>query len=51
METGIQYSAEEAVRAEMRQSVFEGLQDLYEGNLLDYNSVFDELEKRYSTSG
>ena len=51
METGIQYAFEEAARAEMRKFVLEGLQDLEEGSLLDVDSVFDELEKRYSTSG
>ena len=51
MEPGIQYSLEDAARVEMRQFVLEGLQDLQEGKLLDFNSVFDELEKRYSPSG
>lgn len=51
MEHGIQYSLENAAQAEIRQFVLEGLQDLQEGNLLEFNSVFDELEKRYSTSG
>ena len=51
MEPGIQYSLEDAARVEIRQFVLEGLQDLQEGKLLDFNSVFDELEKRYNTSG
>lgn len=51
METGIQYLLEDTARAEMRQFVFEGLRELQEGKLLEYNSVFDELEKRYSTDG
>jgi len=51
METGIQYSLEDAAQAEMRQFVFEGLQELQEGKLLELDSVFDNLEKRYSTGG
>ena len=27
----------------------EGLQDVYDNNLLDFDSVFDELERMYDT--
>lgn len=51
MEPGMQYTLEDTARAEIRKFVLEGLQELQEGKLRDFNSVFDELEKRYSTGG
>lgn len=42
------YSKEEQVRKEICRFIGEGLQDVYNDNLLDFESTFDELEERYS---
>ena len=47
MEAIISYSQEEDTRMEIRGFVNEGLQDMYNNNLLDFDSTFDELEERY----
>lgn len=48
MEARITYTPEDLARIEIRQFVNEGLQDVCDNNLLDFDSTFDELEKRYS---
>lgn len=50
METSINYSPEELARMQIRSFVNEGLQDVYDNNLLDFDSTFNELEVRYSAN-
>lgn len=50
METTIKYSQEELTQMEIRRFVNEGLQDVYDDNLLDFHTTFEELEKRYSAN-
>lgn len=47
MEATINYSQEEVTRMEIRRFVNEGLQDVYQNKLLDFDATFDELEERY----
>lgn len=47
METIINFSKEEIAKMEIRSFVNEGLQDMYFGRLLDFDTTFDELEERY----
>ena len=51
MEATIEYSKEELARVELRKFLDEGLQDVSNNQLLDFNETFDELEKRYSANG
>lgn len=48
MDVTINYSQEELTRMEIRSFVNEGLQDVYQNKLLDFDSTFDELEERYT---
>ena len=41
------YSSEEQTRQEIRGFVNEGLKDVQENALYDFDEVFDELESRY----
>ena len=50
METTINYSQEDVTRVEIRNFVHDGLQDVYHNQLLDFDSTFDELQKRYSAN-
>lgn len=50
MDVTINYSPEELTRMEIRSFVGEGLQDVYNNRLLDFDSTFDELEERYSAN-
>lgn len=50
MDVTINYSQEELTRMEIRSFVNEGLQDVYQNKLLDFDSTFDELEERYSAN-
>ena len=50
MDVTINYSQEELTRMEIRNFVKEGLQDVYQNKLLDFDSTFDELEERYSAN-
>lgn len=50
MDVTINYSQEELTRMEIRSFVSEGLQDVYNSRLLDFDSTFDELEARYSAN-
>lgn len=47
METTIKYSQEEIARMEIRNFVNEGLQDVINNNLINFDELFDELETRY----
>ena len=47
MEVTMNYSQEELAKMEIHQFVNEGLQDVYDNNLLDFDTAFDSLEKRY----
>ena len=51
METAINYCQEEVARMEVSSFVNEGLQDMYDNNLLDFDATFDELEERYIANG
>ena len=50
MEATINYSQEEVVRMEIRKFVNEGLQDVHDNKLLDFDATFDELEERYNAN-
>ncbi|MBD5474929.1 MAG: hypothetical protein HDR17_02935 [Lachnospiraceae bacterium] len=45
------YALTENARIELRDFVGEGLQDMYDNKLLDFNTAFDELEERYRANG
>lgn len=45
MEARITYTPEDLAKVEIQQFVSEGLKDVYDNNLFDFNSTFDELEK------
>jgi len=51
MEATIEYSKEELARMELRKFLDEGLQNVENHQLLDFDETFDELEKRYSANG
>lgn len=44
------YSQEELAKTEVRNYIYEGLQDVYNNRLLDFDSTFDELEERYKAN-
>lgn len=48
MEAQITYTNDDIARTEIRQFVNNGLQDVYNNNLLDFDNTFNELEKKYS---
>ena len=50
MKATINYSQEEITRLEIRSFVQEGLQDVYNNKLLDFDATFDELEERYGAN-
>ena len=50
MEATINYSQEDVVRMEIRGFVNEGLQDVHNNKLLDFDDTFDELEERYDAN-
>ncbi len=50
MEATIHYSQEEVTKMEIRSFINEGLQDVYQNKLLDFDATFDELEERYSAN-
>ncbi len=47
MEATVKYSSAEIITTEIRNFVNEGLQDAVHNKLLDFDTTFDELEKRY----
>lgn len=47
MEAAIIYPQDEISKTEIRSFVREGLQDVSQNRLLDFDTVFDELEVRY----
>ena len=51
MEATIEYSKEELARVELRKFLDEGLRDISNNPLLDFDETFDELEKRYGANG
>lgn len=51
MEATIKCSQEQLAREELRKFIEVGLKDFEEGNWLEFDEVFDELEKRYSANG
>ncbi len=50
MEATINYSPSEIAKMEIRSFVSEGLLDVYNNNLLDFDTTFNELEERYSAN-
>lgn len=50
MEATINYSQEEVARMEIRKFINEGLQNVYDNKLLDFDTTFDELEERYNAN-
>ena len=50
MEATIKYSRDDVTRMEIRNFVNEGLQDVYNNKLLDFDETFDKLEERYGTN-
>lgn len=50
MEATINYSRDDVTRMEIRNFVNEGLQDVYNNKLLDFDETFDKLEERYNTN-
>lgn len=51
MEAAKKYSEYEVSCMEIRSFLEDGLEDVKNGNLLDFQSVFDELEKSYDADG
>lgn len=51
MEAAKVYSEYEVSSMEIRSFLEAGLEDIKNGNLLDFQSVFDELEKSYDAGG
>ena len=47
MKTSVNYLPAEATEQELHSFITEGLKDVYQNNLLDFDSVFDALEERY----
>lgn len=47
----ILYSPEKQTRQEIRSFVNEGLKDIQENALYDFDEAFDELESRYKVEG
>ena len=47
----ILYSSEEQAKQEIRGFVNEGLKDIQENALYDFDEVFHELENRYKVEG
>lgn len=47
----ILYSPEEQAKQEIRGFVNEGLKDIQENALYNFDEVFDELESRYKVEG
>ena len=50
MEAVIKISREDIMREEINDFLSEGLQDVRSGNLLDFDMVFEDLEKRYDAN-
>ena len=51
MEAAKIYSEYEVSCMEIRGFLEEGLEDIKNGNILDFQSVFDELEESYDAGG
>lgn len=51
METARIYPEQEVSGMEFHRFLEDGLEDIRNGNLLDFESVFDELEKSYDAGG
>ncbi len=47
MEAKVISSQDELTRMQIRSFVNEGLQDVYNNNLIDFDTAFNELEARY----
>lgn len=45
------YSPEEQARQEIRSFINEGLKDVQENAIYDFNEAFDALESRYKVEG
>lgn len=47
MEATIMQSLDNFTEEDFCKFISEGLRDVHDGNLLDFDATFDELEKRY----
>lgn len=47
MDIMIDYSQKELAKVEINSFINEGLQDMYNNELIDFDDAFDELEERY----
>ncbi|MCL2717477.1 MAG: hypothetical protein FWE14_01665 [Lachnospiraceae bacterium] len=50
MANNVIFSPEEIARMEIRSFVNEGINDLKESRLLDFDEAFNELERRYENA-
>lgn len=50
MDVTINYSKDNVAKMEIRNFIDEGLKDVQQKKLLDFDTTFDELEKRYSAN-
>lgn len=48
MEAGVKHFTEDVAGSEIREFVTEGLQNVYDDELLEFDAVLDELERRYA---
>lgn len=46
----IMFTQEEIARMEIQNFVNQGLEDVQEGNLYDFDEMFDEIERRYDNA-
>ena len=50
MEARLHYIPSDSAQAELCNFVNEGLQDILNGKLLDFDTTFDELEERFGAN-
>ena len=50
MDIMLDYSQDELTRVEVCNFINEGLQDVYNNELIDFDNAFDELEERYGAN-
>lgn len=46
----VKYTDEEIARMEIRNFINDGLKDVQNGDLYDFDEVFEELERRYANA-
>lgn len=50
MEAKVSYLSADYPQSELQHFILEGLQDLSNNNLLDFDTTFDELEERFGAN-